>query len=196
MNVVVIIVAIVLLFDSVVSIIYFSSIFKRDKAINKTLEDIQITLKAFEGKYDTDYAKLDVKISSFFNNLLSYNKHMDDSLNANNSKIKVVNEKLGIILEEIKKNAELNTKDLDALIVLLKDKFNFSNELMIDNLRNLIIKLDKNVENTDKWCSNVAQNLAEIQGGINDVLEKVNKAKSSSSKAKTTKSSSMNTESK
>lgn len=196
MNVVVIIVAIVLLFDSVVSIIYFSSIFKRDKAINKTLEDIQITLRAFEGKYDTDYTNLDVKISSFFNNLLSYNKHMDDSLNANNSKIKVVNEKLGIILEEIKRNAELNTKDLDTLIVLLKDKFNFSNELMIDNLRNLIIKLDKNVENTDRWCSNVAQNLAEIQGGINDVLEKVNKAKSSSSKTKTTKSSSMNTESK
>lgn len=188
MNILLIILAIVLVFDSVISIIYFSSIFKRDKAISKSLDDIKNNINIITKR--VEYAQ--EQINSVKTLVDNSTKHIVSNIEDSIRKTVIANEKLNDVNKAIQ-NADAHTYNaFDNLCILIKQKFNVSDELMIDNLKNLVIKLDDNVKNTDRWCENVAQDLAEIRGAI----EALNKAKSSSARSKTTKSLPENTKSK
>lgn len=188
MNTLMIIIGIVLVFDAVISVIYFSSIFKRDKAINKSLDDIKnninITTKRVE------YAQ--EQIHSVKGLVNDSTKHIISNIEDSIRKTVIANEKLNDIKDKINIEFLNNNSNIISLDKHIKDSFAMSDSLMIDNLKNLVTKLDENVKNTNLWCENVAQDLAEIR----DAIEALNKAKSSSAKSKTTKSLSENTKSK
>lgn len=188
MNTLMIIIGIVLVFDAVISVIYFSSIFKRDKAINKSLDDIRNNINIVTKRVEYAQEQIhDVKI--LVNN---GTEHIVSNIEDSIRKTVIANEKLNDVKKAINNSDSNIYRAIDDLCILIKQKFNVSDELMIDNLKNLVNKLDENVKNTDRWCSNVAQDLAQIIGAI----ETLNKAKSSSSKSKATKSLSENTKTK
>lgn len=188
MNTLMIIIGIVLVFDAVISVIYFSSIFKRDKAINKSLDDIKNNINIITKR--VEYAQEQINgVRTLVDNST---KHIVSNIENNIHKTIITNGKLDDVNKAIQYGDSNTYNAIDNLCILIKQKFNVSNELMIDNLKNLVIKLDENVKNTNLWCENVAQDLAEIRGAI----EALNKAKSSSSKSKTTKSLPENTKTK
>lgn len=188
MNTLMIIIGIVLVFDSVISIIYFSSIFKRDKAINKSLDDIKNNINIITKR--VEYAQEQINgVKTLVDNST---KHIVSNIEDNVCKTIIANEKLNDIKDKIKVEFLNNSTNIVSLDKHIKDAFAMSDSLMIDNLKNLVTKLDDNVKNTDRWCENVAQYLAKIRGAI----EALNKAKSSSARSKTTKSLPENTKSK